>query len=233
MAAPVAAARYAIYFAPAPETALWRFGSAAIGYDAATGADQPIPEVAGFSPERLREITAEPRRYGFHATLKPPFRLADPTDAAGLLEAVARVAASCRPFGLPELRLDAIGGFLALTVAGRPQSLHDLADTCVERFDPWRAAMDEAEMARRASAGLSERERDHLARWGYPYVFDRFRFHMTLTGRLADAERAALASALSDRFAAIAAPVAVDALTVFVQPDPAARFRVLARFPFG
>lgn len=233
MAAPIAAARYALYFAPAPETALWRFGSAAIGYDAAIGADLPIPAVAGFSPERLREITAEPRRYGFHATLKPPFRLADPTDVAGFLDAVARFAAERRPFELPDLRVAAIGDFLALMVAGRPQALHDLADACVESFDPWRAAMDAAEAARRGAAGLSERERDHLARWGYPYVFDRFRFHMTLSGRLGDPERSALADALCDRLAAIAAPVPVDAIAVFVQPDPAARFRVLARFPFG
>ena len=30
-------ARYALYYAPAPDTPLWRFGSELIGYDAATG----------------------------------------------------------------------------------------------------------------------------------------------------------------------------------------------------
>ena len=67
--------RYAIYFAPRPRRALARFGAAWLGWDAEAGADRDGPELAGL-PRPRAEIVATPRRYGFHATLKAPFRLA-------------------------------------------------------------------------------------------------------------------------------------------------------------
>ena len=51
--------RYAVYFAPEPQSALARFGAAWLGYDAATGARVPQPSVDGASAERLRAITED------------------------------------------------------------------------------------------------------------------------------------------------------------------------------
>ncbi|MEN3351695.1 MAG: hypothetical protein V7632_5330, partial [Bradyrhizobium sp.] len=74
--------RYAIYHAPAPDSVLHRFGSTMLGYDAASGDDLRFPD--GVTPD-WRELTQDPRKYGFHATLKAPISLADGKDEAGLI----------------------------------------------------------------------------------------------------------------------------------------------------
>src|SRR4051794_24659558 len=114
-----AAPRYAIYFAPPPESALWRFGSGVLGYDASTGADAPLLAPDGFLPAEWRDLTAEPRRYGFHATLKAPFRLAEGATEADLAAAMARFAAQ-RPPVSTELFVTALGSFVALAPRGQP-----------------------------------------------------------------------------------------------------------------
>src|SRR5258706_15139718 len=68
--------RYAIYFVPAADTALYRFGAAALSYDCFTGADMATLDALPVDAGAWRELTREPRRYGFHATLKAPFHLA-------------------------------------------------------------------------------------------------------------------------------------------------------------
>src|SRR5271163_1509402 len=97
--------RYAIYFAPDPGSALARVGAEWLGYDVAAGASVPQPQISGISSVRLYEITEEPRRYGFHATLKPPFALAEGTAAGELDEAVAALANGVPTFIAPKLRL--------------------------------------------------------------------------------------------------------------------------------
>jgi hypothetical protein len=90
--------RYAIYFVPPPGSPLACFGAVWLGYDVANGAEPPQPRLPEIAPERLRNITAEPRRYGFHATLKPPFSLAAGATAEELGEAVGPAGARCRGF---------------------------------------------------------------------------------------------------------------------------------------
>ena len=64
--------RYAIYYAPAPGSGLDRFGATLLGYDAFTGKDLPFPEdILQVAPD-WRGLTGDPRKYGFHATLKAP-----------------------------------------------------------------------------------------------------------------------------------------------------------------
>jgi putative phosphonate metabolism protein len=225
--------RYALYFAPDPSGALWRFGSDAIGYDAATGAERPVPAIDGIPPARLADLAREPARYGFHATLKPPIRLVRPADEAAFLAEVAAFAAERPAFAAAPPDVALLGSFLALTLPDRPADLHGLADACVERFDRWRAPMDAAERERRLTARLGAAERANLDRWGYPYVFDAFRFHMTLTGPTEPAEREPLRTALAARYASVRAPLVFDALSVFVQTNGEGRFRLLARYPFA
>lgn len=234
MTADQGAARYALYFAPVPDTPLHRFGSAWLGRDAATGRPVPQPEVPGVTPERLAEITRPPALYGFHATLKPPFRLAGGCSEAGLLEAVAALAGERQPFAAPALTLAVIDGWRALVLQARCPEMQALCDEMVAALDPFRRPPDEAELARRLAAGLTPRQEALLRRWGYPYVFDEFRFHMTLTSRLDAAEGARIDAAL----AALAAPhlcdpLAVDGVALFRQPGPGEPFRLLRRFPFA
>ena len=202
--------RYAVYYTPPPESALARFGAAWFA--------------------RKASCLDAPRRYGFHGTLKAPFRLADGTSEDGLLSAVEGFAASRRTLPGPPLRLAALAGFLALVPAAPFQALDRLAADCVAAFDRFRAPGTEAELARRLSAGLSAREEALLRRWGYPYVMGAFRFHLTLTERLDEAgldrERALAESMLGEPLPSLL----VDALTVAVEPAGGAPFRSLRRF---
>ena len=100
--------RYAVYLAPPPESALWRFGSDVIGRDAASGQQRPGFAAAGFDAEAWRDMTSEPRRYGFHATIKAPFRLADDASLSDLSAALAALARAEALRRRPARRLGAV-----------------------------------------------------------------------------------------------------------------------------
>jgi putative phosphonate metabolism protein len=221
-------ARYALYYAPRPAEPLAVFARNWLGWDPETGTPRPIPAA-------LEEITAEPRHYGFHGTLKPPFALAEGASEGDLLAAVGSFAAARAPFDLPRVALGDLGGFLALLPAGRVEKLHDLADACVSTFDAFRRPADAEELAKRRKASLSARQEELLGLYGYPYVLDQFRFHLTLTGRLADPkQRACVSATLSERLAPLLGqPVPVRDLCVFRQADRNAAFSVKARFALG
>jgi putative phosphonate metabolism protein len=223
--------RYAIYFLPESDSALGQFGSDWLGYDADTGETAQQRTLAGLSEERLAAITAEPRRYGFHATLKPPFALAAGWSLDALAVAIATFAAQRPTIIAPPLALAAIGGFWALVPSRPCSAIDDLAAGCVRSFDTFRAPPAADELARRRRAGLSENEEALLQRWGYPYVMESFRFHLTLTQRLDATEGARLASELESRVAAVCRPtLRIDAISLCHQPTPTERFRLLQRY---
>jgi len=226
--------RYAVYFAPDSNTALARFGAAWLGYDAATGVQSTQSAVATMSPERLHEITGEPRRYGFHATLKPPYALDGRSDVSDLEKAVAALARRVAAFAAPPLRLARVGGFWALTLSESCPTMDHLAAICVEELDHFRAPPSETELARRRRAGLSPRQEALLQRWGYPYVMEEFRFHMTLTARLQGEESDAVGSALAPLVERLTrAPLVIDAISLFYQENPQTAFRILHRYPLA
>lgn len=227
-----AAPRYAIYFTPPRGSPLERFGAAALGYDAHTGDAVPRQSWIGLEDKRLDEITAEPRRYGFHATLKAPFRLGDGCTPGGLADAVRSLAASYGVIPIGRLKPVLLGSFVALVPELPSRALDLLAAECVASFDCFRAPLDDAERERRRCAELTLRQSVLLERWGYPYVFEEFRFHMSLTGALPKDERETWLRQLSSAFKAITEPdIVVDALTLLRQ-EPGAFFRVIERFPF-
>lgn len=170
--------RFAIYYLP-PEGALSDFGASWLGWDVARGCDASQPDIAG-----LYDATVTPRKYGFHGTLKPPFRLAEGAGVDELQTAVAAVAGTLVPACADGLELSALGRFLALTPQGDPQGIRRVADTCVRDLDSFRAPAPAAELERRRRAGLTERQEALMQTWGYPYVMEEFNFHLTLTGRL-------------------------------------------------
>ncbi|MEO0389721.1 MAG: DUF1045 domain-containing protein [Pseudomonadota bacterium] len=174
-------ARYAIYYTPPAGTPLAEFGAAWLGWDSASGSEVPHPQLPGFD---VAKLTQTPRKYGFHGTVKPPFRLAPGTTADGLAEATAKLCRSLAPVTLDSLTLTQLGRFLALTPTGNANALAALAARTVQELDSFRAAPTEAELAKRRAARLNPAQEAHLTRWGYPYVMDQFRFHLTLTGRL-------------------------------------------------
>jgi hypothetical protein len=172
--------RVALYYTPdaghplvrAAAEWLGRSPFSARGYPAAGSGVASGPE----------DLIASPRRYGFHATLKAPFELAEGTTLEQLAEALAsfcrtRVAPSLGPLQIADL-----GEFIALVPDGPRAELEALAAEVVREFDAFRAPLGDAELARRRSGGLTARQDEHLRRWGYPHVLEDFRFHMTLPG---------------------------------------------------
>lgn len=226
-------ARYALYAAPAPDSALWRFGSSVIGYDAALALDAAFPEGGLFAADDWPALTADPRRYGFHGTLKAPFVLAEGRSEAELLDTAAAFAQRQRTFVVPRLEVSLLKAFVALVPAEPSAALDALAADCVRHFEPFRAPLSDSDRARRLVAPLTDRQRQHLDAWGYPYVFEDFRFHMTLTGALPEDRRETVRAALAALYAPLAVPFPVDALAVFRQERREDRFTVLARLPFA
>lgn len=226
-------ARYAIYYAPPPGAELWAFGSSVLGYDAQSGLDLPERLDLTLAGPAWRALTQEPRRYGFHATLKPPFALGEGTREDDLL-AEAAAFASVRPaIAMPPLRVAVLGAFAALVPAEAAPQLDDLAASCTRAFDRFRAPLPPEDRERRLRADLSARQRTYLDAWGYPYVLGEFRFHMTLSGPMPEPSREPVRAALAGRYRAIAPETRIDAVAVFRQEDRAGRFRVLARCPLG
>lgn len=231
--------RHALYIAPPALSDLWRFGAAVLGYDAETGAELPQLVPPGFDAQAFRALTEDPRRYGFHATLKAPFRLAQGCSEEALLAALRDFCDGRAAFRLPRLEVRAVGAdargdaFIALVEPEPTPALLDLERAVVTGFDAFRAPLSEAEIARRRPERLSPQARANLERWGYPGVLDCFRFHLTLTGRVpaADVRRleAALAALHADH---VPRPgLLVDQLALFVQ-EPGARFVLRERVLF-
>jgi putative phosphonate metabolism protein len=214
------AARYAVYFAPPPGGDWWTFGCHWLGRDALTGEALAPAAVAGVTPAALREMTQDARQYGFHATLKPPFLLAPRKDVNDLYQAVAALANAQAPFSLGLVAARTLDGFVALMPEQRNDALHDLARQCVEALDPFRAPAGPEDLSRRRAKGLTPRQEALLQRWGYPYVMDEWRFHMTLTRLIPRVERLN------------SSPLQVDALCVFMQPARSEPFRLVRRCGF-
>jgi putative phosphonate metabolism protein len=188
-------ARYAIYVS-LPDSPLQTFGTRWLGWDIVSGETAQHPDIDGID---VSSITATPRKYGFHGTMKPPFRLATGVSEDQLRHAFAAFCDSQPPAVLDGLELTTEGPFLALTPIGNPEALSTLAARVVGDFDGFRAPASECEMARRRKRPLSAAEEANLIAWGYPYVMDCFRFHITLTGPLAPDLRDHVKAALSER----------------------------------
>ena len=194
--------RYALYFAADADDRLMQLGNSWLGRDPFSGTALPQPELPGMTSARFQELTTAPRRYGFHGTLKAPFSLAADQTEAALLDACAAFAAEIAPYEIEALGVNRLGRFLALTPEAEEPALRAFAGLCVRRFEPFRAPLSEADLERRRKSGLSERHDTYLVRWGYPYIFDEFRFHLTLSNKLEDdSDMERMANAAQDHFA--------------------------------
>lgn len=203
--------RYAVYYLP-PEGPLARFGAEWLGWDVVGGCPAAPPQEVTVDP---RPLTETPRKYGFHATIKPPFRLAEGAEPAALGAAFAAFCAAQPRVTLQALEVARLGRFLALVHAGEVTALNALAAAAVSKLDVYRAPPTAAELARRRQARLSPRQDALLTQWGYPYVMDQFRFHMTLTGKLPKAEAAALEEVLTTHLTPLLpTPFQIDSLSL-------------------
>lgn len=228
-----ARARFAVFAVPDQDSDWHRFGCSWLRRDIYTGEvldPPPLPEDT-LSAAEHEALTAAPRRYGFHATLKPPFTLAPhqgPQDLAAALYALER---HWLPVRVPALSAQALGPILALRPSVLVPEVNSLAAACVQTLDPFRAPSSAAEIQRRLAGGLTPTQRTMLQRWGYPYVLSEFRFHLTLTAPLRDplqwqACRLAVAPLLEPLSAQ---NLTIERLTLVAQPDQDSDFRVVTR----
>jgi len=227
--------RYAVYFALPQQSPLWQAAQTWLGRDCESGAalTQPLPE--GWTAEEIAAVTESPRRYGFHATLKAPFDLAEGAGPSDLHRAVSAFAGQQQPFSVPPLKVSAIGPFLALTLSAPCPEMETLAAAAVTELDPLRAPLGEADLQRHLESRLSPRQKELLRSWGYPYVMEEFRFHMTLTGPIADEEvRESLRHLLSDHFRPLLAEaVPVREICLYSQEARDQPFLLRERFRLG
>ena len=209
--------RFAIYYAPPKGSAL---GMRAESW---------------LAQEDLLPRTVSARRYGFHATLKAPMRLAAGAGERTLIERVDALAGTLHPVPLGPLAAVYIDGFVALTPPQPPVLADHLAARCVTELDDLRAPLDEDELARRRPERLDARQRELLELWGYPHVLERFRLHMTLTGPIAPAVAQHVIGHLRPAVARLheqQQPM-LDRLCVFHEPQPGSPLRRIHDAPLA
>jgi hypothetical protein len=217
-------ARYAVYFVPREGTQLAAFGARWLG--PGVGHD-------GFGIENYIALTATPRLYGFHATLKAPFYLAEGADESDLLALGRAFGARIKPFEIGRLRVGRLDEFVALTPVAASAQLDELAASCVRVFEQLRAPLSQADRARRLAAGLDAQELAYLDAWGYPYVFDGFQFHMSLTGAVGSVSVETVRAQLAQNYIAYDEPVVIDEIAICRQPARAEPFEVWRRLAFA
>lgn len=228
--APQDTERYAVYFRPDEQDELTLKADRWLGRSPFTGTAFETPPLPDLDPALWRRWTEAPRRYGFHATLKPPVRLAPPHLPEDFERAVSALASSCPPFRTKPLILKNIGSFLALGLSAPDESIDGLAADCVRRLDGFRAAASHAELAKRRAVGLTSNQENMLALWGYPYVLTEFRFHMTLTGSLPAEELAHAQSCLETYFdGLLGQTLSVNSVCLFEQTSAGAAFQLRRR----
>lgn len=218
--------RYAIYITP--DGPLGHHGAAWLGWDIAKGCAVAHPEVAGLD---IAKITKRPRKYGLHATIKPPMVLASGTSGEELERAACALARRLPPVQLDGLEVRRMGRFLALTPRGDAQALNDIAAEMVANLDIFRAPVTAQDLARRRQRPLTASQDRNLTTWGYPYVMEDFQFHITLTGPLQDAETTL--PHVAEHFAPVLpAPYVIDHLTLAGE-DSDGMFHTIVRLPLG
>jgi putative phosphonate metabolism protein len=225
--------RYAIYYAPPPHSPLARFGAAWLGRDAESGETHGPHDLRQITRDQWRTAVSGPAAYGFHATLKPPFALNPESSEADLFAAMTALCRSQAPLALGRLRLTRLGRFLAL-MPEQTDGIATLAARCVRELDHFRAPPPAHELERRRAKGLSDAQEHLLQRWGYPYVLEEFRFHMTLTGNLSAEETDLFEALLETRYATLPdESVSVGDICVFRQETRQDDFVLAQRFALG
>ncbi len=216
--------RYAIYWTPAPKTAMATFGALWFG------GFEPF----GLAPDLIARAIKAPAGYGLHATLKAPFRLKDGISPQALCDALDSFCANRRAPSASRLILGHYQRYLTLMLSGNEADIDWLAAECVTHFDRFRAPLDQADLTRRELDDLTPEEEAFLADFGYPYVLSAFRFHISLAGPLESAELDKVASALEPHLTPfMTEPFEIRDLSLLGEPRSGGVFEVIHRRGFG
>jgi hypothetical protein len=223
--------RYALYYAPPPDTQLAQLGNAWLGCDPASGDKRSGPTFAEMPSERLSHLLATPARYGFHGTIKAPFRLPKDATLSQLDETLSASVKTTAPVICNALKIRKFSNFYALCPVDAHAQIQDLAANFVRLLEPFRAPLDAFELARRRKTNLSAVQEKYLVNWGYPFVFEEFRFHMTLSGNVPNPEQKVFEAILENYWAPVLKePFRLSQLCLFGDPGGGLPFKLLKRY---
>ena len=176
--------RYAIYYAPLENSELDVFGKCWLGWDPYKGLETTKSDLSS-SPnlQKFSRFVFAPKQYGFHGTIKAPFRLKDGYTYNDLENKVCEISKQIHSFHLDELIIKKLGNFIAL-IPTNNLKVNELSNKFVKGLDYLRDELSEDELKKRNPEKLTPNQKKMLYKWGYPYVFNEFKFHLTLTSKL-------------------------------------------------
>lgn len=224
--------RVAIFIAPPEDHPWWEFGSRWLGRDVLSETPPPPLTIPAEARATVAVAATAPRRYGFHGTLVPPFALAPGTTIDGLCDAVQGVVRGREAFDV-QLAIRELRGFMALVPDPPEPRLDRLAADLLHAVNRFRAPEPPEQQSKRDRPGLTPEERRMLQGWGYPYLLETFRFHMTLTGALDAETLPRILPILREALGTLPSrPLPVRDVCLFHQPSRDAPFRLRDRFGF-
>ena len=217
--------RYAIYYIP--DLPLFQIGSDWLGWNSITGQETTLSA-------NHRRITDRPRKYGFHATVKPPFSLASNSTQGDLQDAFQTFCATVSPATGGTLKISRLGRFLAMTQDVQSNEVTELAASTVSHFDKFRAPLSDQDIAKRRQRRLTPEQDALMLRWGYPYMMQEFKFHMTLTGPLQNDEIDAIEHDANTRFREfLGQPLKIASIALLGEDSDSGRFHVVDKLSLG
>jgi hypothetical protein len=223
--------RYAIYYAPRLESILGQFGNAWFGYDPVSREDIPRPIIKGMTPQEIEKITQGAGRYAFHGTLRSPFKLRKNRNLNSLDKSLESLATKIHPIICGPLSIRSIGRFLALVPDDPESQIPNLAEQCVRTFDNFRLAPGKEEIDRRRQAGLTTIQEQLLLRWGYPFVMEEFRFHLTLSDKLEGMDLIKYQAILEEHCEGLCKErFVIDEIALFGDPGQGGKFEEISRY---
>ena len=179
--------RVAIYFLPKKNSSLENFGKNLLGRDInkkkkiSLTRRQKYFINRGFTYfDELKDYCEQPAKYGFHATLKAPFRLKRNVKTKNFYDVISHIAAQHSRFKIKGLKIVYSKKFTFITSRKPNKLLINLESDLVKHLDTFRAELNKTEIKKRIPDSLTFKQNKYLKEWGYPFVFDQFKFHMTL-----------------------------------------------------
>ena len=176
--------RYAIYYVPSENSELDLFGKCWLGWDPYKGVETTKSDLSKLpSFKKFSSLVLTPKQYGFHGTIKAPFRLKNEYTYNDLENKVREISKQIHSFYFDQLIIKKLGNFIGL-IPTNNLKINAVSNKFVEELDYLRDELSESEIKKRKPHKLTSNQKQMLFKWGYPYVFNEFKFHLTLTSKL-------------------------------------------------
>ena len=183
--------RYAIYYAPPKESSLEEFGRYWFGWDPLNAKlinnKQRINYLNRFGIKNLKNIDKNvliAKKYGFHGTLIPPFKLNKNYSTNKLFKKTDEIAKKFKKFKFYKFKLKKINNFYAFVQNKKNSNINKISNRLVKELFKFRSPLTKKEIDKRNPSKLSKLQLNILHKWGYPYLMSEFKFHMTIASEV-------------------------------------------------